>query len=195
MNELPNVAILVGSRGRGSNMQAIARACLNGEVPATAALVISPKSETEACAAAKAVGLPVLILSPKQEGYATQLIEALLQHRIDWICLAGYPTLLPAEVLDAFPNRVLNVHPALLPRHGGKGMYGRHVHEAVIASGDTESGVTVHLVDEQYDHGQPILQIRCHVSPEDTPETLAARVLALEHQAFPLALKQVIERS
>ena len=102
------------------------------------------------------------------------------------------PVLLPLEVIEAFPNRVLNVHPSLLPRHGGPGMYGARVHEAVLASGDRESGCTVHLVTERYDEGQVVLQARCPVFAGDTPETLAARILELEHRAYPDAVRRVL---
>jgi phosphoribosylglycinamide formyltransferase-1 len=96
---------------------------------------------------------------------------------------------LPSEILAQFPGRVLNIHPALLPKHGGKGMYGIRVHEAVIEAGDSESGCTVHLVTEQYDEGQIVVQLRCPVLAEDTPTTLAARVLELEKQAYPAAIR------
>jgi folate-dependent phosphoribosylglycinamide formyltransferase PurN len=108
------------------------------------------------------------------------------------ICLAGYLRLLPTEVLEAFPGRVLNIHPALLPRHGGKGMYGMRVHEAVLASGDKETGASVHFVTERYDEGGVILQRRCNVEPGDTPETLAARVLREEHLAYVEAIRKVL---
>jgi phosphoribosylglycinamide formyltransferase-1 len=106
--------------------------------------------------------------------------------------LAGYLRLLPVEVLRKFPGRVLNIHPALLPKFGGKGMYGRHVHEAVIASGDSESGASVHLVDERYDEGQVLVQRRCSVLPDDTPQSLAARVLKEEHLAYVEALQRLL---
>jgi phosphoribosylglycinamide formyltransferase-1 len=101
--------------------------------------------------------------------------------------------LLPEEVLAAFPNRVLNIHPALLPKFGGKGMYGMHVHEAVVAARETESGCTVHFVNEHYDEGAILHQRRCPVLPDDTPETLAARVLEQEHLAYPEAIQLVLE--
>jgi phosphoribosylglycinamide formyltransferase-1 len=101
-------------------------------------------------------------------------------------------SMVPAPVLAAFPDRIFNVHPALLPKFGGKGMYGMHVHEAVVAAGETESGCTVHLVNEHYDEGRILLQLRCPALPDDTPETLAARVLTLEHQAYVQALRDAL---
>ena len=108
------------------------------------------------------------------------------------VCLAGFLRLLPTEVLNGFPGRILNIHPSLLPKFGGKGMYGIRVHEAVLAAGENESGCTVHLVSEHYDEGAILLQRRCAVLPDDTPETLAARVLKEEHIAYIQAIKDMI---
>ncbi len=187
-----HLAVFVGTRGRGSNLRAIHDACERGEVPARVALVVGTRADSGAIEWGREAGLPTVVVEPG-EGYGTRLVETLAQAGIEWICLAGYLRLLPAEVLKAFPNKVLNIHPALLPKHGGKGMYGIHVHEAVLAAGDGESGCTVHTVTERYDEGEPILQLRCPVLPDDTPESLAARVLALEHQAYPEALRRVLQ--
>lgn len=181
---------MVGAQGRGSNMRAIAEACQSGELPATVEVVVAPKAESQAVETAQSLGLRVQVVSPKEEDYAQRLLQAL--DGCDWICLAGFMRLLPTEVLSAFPNRILNIHPALLPKFGGKGMYGMHVHEAVIAAGEVESGVTIHYVSEQYDEGEILLQLRCEVRPEDTAESLAARVLALEHRAYVLALREAL---
>lgn len=121
-------------------------------------------------------------------------LESLLrEHRIDWVVLAGY--LKKVEVPDAYRGRIVNIHPALLPRHGGPGMYGHRVHEAVLAAGDTESGCTVHLCDGGFDTGPIILQKRCPVLPGDTPDTLAARVFALETLAYPEALQLLFNQT
>ena len=186
-----SVAILTGTKGRGSNMTSLIHHAQSGEIPADIALVVSPKDGTQAVEKARSLGVSVAILSPKSENYAEELLETLVDHKVTLICLAGYMTLLPPTVLEAFPNRVLNIHPALLPKFGGKGMYGSHVHEAVIAAGETESGCTVHFVTEHYDEGAPSLQYACPVWPDDTPETLAARVLELEAKAYPAAIRQL----
>jgi len=170
-------------------MAAIARACASGELDAEIRVVVGNNAAAPALAAAEAMGLNVQVV-PLGDGYAERLLEAF--RGCDVICLAGYLRLLPVEVLQAFPNRVLNIHPSLLPKFGGKGMYGHHVHEAVIAAGETESGCSVHEVNEVYDDGRVILQFRCPVLPDDTPETLAARILPLEHAAFPAAIAQVL---
>lgn len=180
----PRVAILVGKNGRGSNMAALIRAMQSGTVHGTPDVVLSTSAEAPALAVARDLGVATRVCS--EEG----LVEGL--KGADWLCLAGYLKLLPTEVLELMSHRVLNIHPALLPKFGGKGMYGLHVHRAVLASGDEETGCTVHWVNAAYDEGDAIMQLKCFVMSGDTPESLAARVLALEHQAYPAALEKVI---
>ncbi len=182
-------------------MATLVAACHSGYVPAVPALVISPKPGTKAVERAKSfqqdLGSPLscaIVERPKSEDYGARLLHVLQDAEIDYICLAGFMFLLPEEVVRKYEGRVLNIHPALLPKYGGKGMYGSHVHEAVLAAGDSESGCSVHLVNEVYDEGETVLQKRCPVLPDDTPETLADRVLDLEHEAYPEALKMVVER-
>lgn len=182
--------MLVGAKGRGSNMAALLQACETGVISAMPLCVIAPREGTEA--AGNACGVPVEVVEPG-EAYGVRLLQALEGATV--VCLAGFTRLLPQEVLAALPERVLNIHPSLLPRHGGHGMYGRRVHEAVLASGDTESGCSVHYVTEQYDEGAVILQGRCPVLADDTPESLAARVLALEHRVYPEAVELIIRQS
>lgn len=169
-------------------MAALLAACRDGRIPAEPWRVVAPREGTEA--AARAGDAPVEVVQPG-EAYAQRLVEALEGATL--VCLAGFTRLLPTPVLDAFPGRVLNIHPSLLPRHGGAGMYGRRVHEAVLAAGDRESGCTVHHVTEHYDEGQVVLQARCPVLPDDTPESLAARVLELEHESYPRAVRWTLE--
>lgn len=186
-----NLGILIGPKGRGSNLLAIANACRSGQIGASIHVVVSPVSGSEAVAKATEKALPVKVVTPSSTNYAKELLASL--DGCDFVCLAGYMRLLPAEVLHAFPNRVLNIHPALLPKFGGKGMFGNHVHEAVIEAGESESGCTVHFVSDKYDEGEIILQRHCPVLPSDTIETLAARVLIEEHLAYPEAIQKVIE--
>ena len=122
-----------------------------------------------------------------------KLLRVLQEREIDYIALAGYLQLLPGSVVKAYHNRIVNIHPAPLPKYGGKGMYGHHVHEAVVAAGDTVSGPTVHLVDEIYDHGKILEHSPVEVLPDDTPETLAARVLIQEHKLYPRVLQKLIK--
>jgi phosphoribosylglycinamide formyltransferase-1 len=163
-----------------------------GAIPAEVVLVFGSNPDAPALAAAREAGVEVASFSDRQEDFGERLLATLRAHEIDLICLAGYLRLLPSGVLAAYPNRVLNIHPALLPRHGGKGMYGHHVHEAVLAAGDKESGCTVHFVTEKYDEGAVILQLSCPVRPDDTPESLAKRILALEHAAYPEAISRLL---
>jgi phosphoribosylglycinamide formyltransferase-1 len=109
---------------------------------------------------------------------------------VDGLILAGFLWKIPQGLIDAYPNRILNIHPALLPKFGGQGMYGIHVHTAVLAANETASGITIHRVDEQYDNGDHIRQVRCAVEPNDTPESLAKRVLQLEHQYYPPTIEE-----
>lgn len=174
-------------------MLALADRLTDPEFPGELAVVISPKDDTPAALAVAERGIPLAVVDPKTElDYGRTLMAVLTGQRVDFVCLAGYLRLLPKEVLDAFPRRILNIHPALLPKFGGKGMYGNHVHEAVLAARESESGCTVHFVTEHYDEGPPILQLKCPVEPDDTVESLALRVLLLEHQAFSAALRKTI---
>ncbi len=113
-------------------------------------------------------------------------------HQTDFIVLAGFLLKIPDHVIRAFPDRIINIHPSLLPKHGGKGMYGQRVHEAVLAAGETESGITIHLVNEHYDEGRVLSQQTCEVLPDDTPDTLAHRIHALEHYWFPRIVNEYI---
>lgn len=182
------IGILIGPKGRGSNMEAIIDACQARQIDGVVAVVVSPKPNI-ATELATRKGVAVCVVDPAVEGYPHRLLDAL--GGCNTLCLAGYLRLLPSEVLGAFPSRVLNVHPALLPSFGGQGMYGLRVHDAVIESGAKESGATIHLVTEQYDEGRILVQRRCPVLPDDTSETLADRVLIEEHLAYVEALKQL----
>jgi phosphoribosylglycinamide formyltransferase-1 len=119
-------------------------------------------------------------------------VHLLKEKKIDLIILAGFLWKIPVNIIRAFPEKIINIHPALLPKYGGKGMYGKHVHEAVIAAKETQSGITIHLVDEQYDHGKHLLQAECSVTENDTPDTLAEKIHALEHRYFPETIERYI---
>ncbi len=186
-----NVAVF-GS-GRGSNFQAILTAKEGGRLEGvTISLVISNNSGSGILDIARSNAIPAFHISQKQfpseDQYTEALLSLLRSYAVDVIVLAGFMKRIPARVVEAFRGRIINIHPALLPKYGGDGMFGSHVHEAVIQSGDAESGATVHIVDEQYDHGMIILQERVPVLRNDTPETLAARVLAVEHRILPEAI-------
>jgi phosphoribosylglycinamide formyltransferase 1 len=176
--------IAVAISGRGSNLEALLRALRPG-APAEIVLVLSDR-EAAGLEHARARGIPVLVLSDPAE--AATWLGALNQHQVGLIVLAGYLKLVPAPVIAAYRGRIINTHPALLPAFGGKGMYGGRVHQAVLASGAKETGVTIHLVDEVYDRGEVLAQTRVPVLPGDTAERLASRVLEVEHRLLPAAV-------
>jgi phosphoribosylglycinamide formyltransferase-1 len=179
----------------GSNMQAILDAIAAGALPAEARIVICNNSGARALERARAAGVPGLHLSAaalgSEEALDRAMLEALRGHGVGLVVCAGYMRKVGPRVLAAYTRRMLNIHPALLPRHGGKGMYGIRVHEAVLAAGERETGVTIHLVDEVYDHGPIVAQARVPVQPGDTPEALQARVLQAEHRLYPETLRRI----
>jgi phosphoribosylglycinamide formyltransferase-1 len=187
----------VFASGRGSNFQAIISAIERGILPARVTVLLSDKIDAGAFEIANASSIPTVHLNRKQFAdealYAAAMLEVLRSHSVELIALAGYLKKIPTIVVREFRDRILNIHPALLPSFGGQGMYGHHVHEAVLASGVKLSGATVHLVDEEYDRGPIVLQGTVAVDELDTPETLAAKVLKVEHEIYPVALKAFAE--
>ena len=177
--------VAVAVSGRGTNLEALLRS-LGPGAPARVVLVLSNRADAPALARAAGRGIATVTLRDHTDG--REWLSALECHGVELLVLAGYVKLVPAEVVERYRGRILNVHPALLPTFGGPGMYGRRVHEAVIASGARESGATVHLVDEVYDRGAILGQARVPVLPDDDPETLAARVLEVEHRLLPAAV-------
>ncbi len=176
--------------GRGSNLVALLDA-LAGSRQAAVALVLSNRADAPALDLARRRGIPAESLGDHRD--AAEWLRRLRTHGVELIVLAGYLKLVPPGVIAAYRGRILNVHPALLPDFGGPGMYGHHVHEAVIQSGATVSGATVHLVDEAYDRGEILAQARVPVLPDDTPATLAARVLRAEHRLLPAVVLRAAE--
>jgi phosphoribosylglycinamide formyltransferase 1 len=177
--------VAVAVSGRGTNLEALLRS-LGPGAPATVVLVLSNRADAPALERAAERGIATVTLRDHADG--REWLSALERHGVELLVLAGYVKLVPAEVVERYRGRILNVHPALLPAFGGRGMYGRRVHEAVLASGARESGATVHLVDEVYDRGAILGQARVPVLPGDDPETLAARVLEVEHRLLPAAV-------
>ena len=174
--------IAVAISGRGSNLAALLAALPPG-APAKVALVLSNRADAGGLEVARENSVPTMVLADPADSSAW--IDALSQHQIDLVVLAGYLKLVPAPVVHRYRGRIINIHPALLPAFGGPGMYGHRVHEAVLANGASVSGATVHLVDEIYDRGAILAQARVPVLPADTPDTLAERVLAVEHRLLP----------
>ena len=187
------IAAMVSRQGRGSNLGALLTACETGEIAGRFAVVIGTNADAPALERARAAGVATSIVSPRkyegnEQGYAAALLRILRRHEVGLLCLAGYMRQLPPAVVTAYSERILNVHPALLPLFGGRGMYGENVHRAVLESGMKVSGCTVHFVDEQYDTGPILVQMAVPVEEEDTPSTLAARVIKAEHQAYVRAV-------
>ena len=170
--------------GRGSNFRKIHEGIEAGDIPGEETLAVSNNPDCPAADFARDHGIDVYHYPRSKDHPAGELLAALRDHAVDFVVLAGYIKLVPAEVVRAYPRAMLNIHPALLPAFGGKGYYGHHVHEAVIASGAKYSGVSVHFVDELYDHGPIVAQKVVPVLPDDTPDILAQRVLKEEHQIY-----------
>ena len=181
--------------GGGTNLQAIIDAIADGSLDAEIRLVISNNSRSAALTRARASGIPTAHLSaathPNPDALDAAIADALTNRGVRLVALAGYMKKLGPRTLARFPNRVLNVHPSLLPKHGGRGMYGERVHAAVLAAGERETGVTVHIANGEYDEGTILAQSRVPVMEGDTPSTLAARVLDLEHVIYPQTLRRI----
>jgi phosphoribosylglycinamide formyltransferase-1 len=190
------VAVL-GS-GRGSNFQSILNAIQRGFVlNVRVHVVISNNSDAGILRIAGANAIPAVHLSqrlfPDDEAFVGALLETLRQYDVNFVVLAGYMKHLHPRVIAAYRNRIINIHPALLPKFGGKGMYGMHVHEAVLRKNECVSGATVHLVDEEFDRGAIVLQRQVRIEPGDTAEIVAAKVLEIEHEIYPQALQLFAE--
>ena len=182
--------------GTGSNFRALNRAIKEKPIDAEIVLFLSNRSQCAAMDYALENGIDAATISEKQypdyQSFVSAMLSELRNHRIDDIILAGYMRKVPDAVVDEYSGRIVNIHPALLPKFGGEGMYGIHVHTAVLAAGEKESGATVHFVDEEYDRGKIIMKKKVPVLQGDTPETLAKRVLACEHELYPQALEKLL---
>ena len=183
--------------GGGTNLQALIDNCQSGEIEAEVKAVISNNSKAYGLERARKAGIETFHISnfvyPDNNDFVQAIMDILEKHQIDLIVLAGYMKMMPQEIIKKYHGKIINIHPALLPKYGGKGMYGINVHKAVIEAGDTVSGATVHLVDEKYDTGPILVQRQVPVLPDDTPETLAARVLEIEHQILSAAVSLFIK--
>jgi phosphoribosylglycinamide formyltransferase-1 len=191
-----HVAVL-GS-GRGSNFQALLNAIARGTVThVRIVVVISNNSDAGILETARSKGIPAVHLSrrmfPGDDEFVRAMLGVLRDHQTNFVVLAGYMKRLDPRVIGAYKDRIINIHPALLPKYGGKGMYGMHVHEAVVANHELVSGATVHMVDEEFDHGAIVLQQEVRLNHDDTAEAVAQRVLQVEHEIYPRALQLFAE--
>ena len=186
-----NIAIFVS--GSGTNCENIIRH-FQGSESISIKLVVSNRSDAFALERAKRLGVPSTIVPKAKLNDPDVILPLLKEYGIDFIVLAGFLPLIPDFLIDAYPRRIVNIHPALLPKHGGKGMWGHHVHEAVKAAGDTETGITIHYVSPVCDGGEIIAQFSTPVAPDDTPDTIADKVHVLEMAHFPEVLQQLWEK-
>ncbi len=184
-----NIAIFAS--GTGSNARKIIE-YFKQSPEVRVALVVSNKKDAGVLDIAQEHGIPTRIINRQTFYESEEILDVLRIHHIDVVVLAGFLWLVPPYLVRAFPRRMVNIHPALLPRHGGKGMYGIHVHEVVKSAGDSETGITIHFVNEHYDEGDFVFQERCAVDPEDSPSDIARKVLQLEHRYFPEVIAQVV---
>ncbi|MBL7701050.1 MAG: phosphoribosylglycinamide formyltransferase [Ferruginibacter sp.] len=185
--------IAVFASGAGSNAEQIINYFATSQ-NVKIALVVCNKPGAGVLQIAAKAGIPSILIEKERFFKGDGYLPELKQLNIDFIVLAGFLWKMPASLLNAYPKKIVNIHPALLPKYGGKGMYGQFVHQAVIASGDKESGITIHFVDEVYDNGEIIFQTKCEVAEHDTPETLAQKIHVLEHASYPAVIASVIQK-
>jgi len=187
--------LAVFASGTGTNAQKIIdHFSLPGKT-AKVSLVVCNRPGAGVLQIAAQANIPVLLIEREPFFKGGAYLSDLKGNGIDFVILAGFLWKIPQALIDAYPRRIINIHPALLPRYGGKGMYGGFVHEAVIAAGDSESGITIHYVDEHYDHGDIIYQAKCPVDKNDNAESLSKKVHALEHRYFPEVIERVINEA
>jgi phosphoribosylglycinamide formyltransferase-1 len=185
------VRIGILASGSGTNAEKIMEHFAESAV-ARVVLLASDNPSAGALERARRHGVATAVFSRAEFAVGDAPLAALREAGVDYLVLAGFLRLVPVNIIEAYPGRIVNIHPALLPAYGGKGMYGARVHEAVVAAGERESGITIHRVNERYDEGDTIAQFRCPVTPDDTPDTLATKIHTLEHRHFPATIEQDI---
>lgn len=183
--------IAIFASGSGSNAENIANYFSESDY-AQVSLIVANNPNAYVLERAKKLDIESIVINKVQFMEADGLIAELQKREIDFIVLAGFLLLVPQKLIDAYPGRIVNIHPALLPKYGGKGMYGDRVHEAVVAAGEKESGITIHLIDCDYDKGTTFFQATCPVLPEDTPHDVATKVHALEYEHFPHVIEEIL---
>ena len=186
---MKNIAIFAS--GSGTNAENIIRRFANSKTIKTA-LVLSNNPNAGVHERVNSLGVPSFVFTRDEFTEAAPVLEKLAEYKVGFIVLAGFLNKISAPLLQAFPQRIINIHPALLPRFGGKGMYGMHVHEAVVAAGEKESGITIHYINEHYDEGAIIFQKSCPLTPSDTAQELASRIHVLEHAYYPLVIEDLL---
>lgn len=189
----PVIHLAIFASGAGSNAQQLINHFASSST-IKIALVVCNKPGAGVIHIANSNHIPVQLIEKETFFNGDHYLPALKQHHINYIILAGFLWKIPEVLVMAYPKKIINIHPALLPKYGGKGMFGHHVHQAVINNKEKESGITIHYVDEQYDHGATIFQTTCAVNENDTPDTLAQKVHQLEHQHFPVVIETLLQK-
>jgi len=184
--------LVIFASGAGSNAQQIINYFRNSTV-AKVVLIACNKAGAGVISIAQEEKIPVLMIEKERFFKGDAYLPEFQNRKVDLIILAGFLWKVPQKLIDAYPRRIVNIHPALLPKYGGKGMYGQYVHEAILNAGEMESGITIHFVDEHYDNGDIIFQTACPVLDSDTSETLAQRIHQLEHLHYPLVIEQTLK--
>ena len=184
--------IAIFASGSGTNAEAIMKHFDDLE-SAEVALILSNKPDAYVLERAKKFDVPTHVFDRNTFKNTNEIVELLQVEKISLVVLAGFLWLIPEQLVKAFPNQIINIHPALLPKYGGKGMYGMNVHKAVKEAGETETGITIHYVNEHYDEGQVIHQAKCKVTSEDSPETIAQKIHLLEHEHFPKMIERLTQ--
>jgi len=185
-----NIAIFAS--GSGTNAQRITEYFREKSGPVVVELILSNRPDAFVLERARNLGITGISFTRDEFLESEHIPDLLKDHNIEYLVLAGFLWLVPVSLLKAYPGRILNIHPALLPAYGGKGMYGMKVHESVIANHDKESGISIHLVNERYDEGQILFQARCSIDRTDTPENLAEKIHSLEYKYFPQVIENYI---
>ena len=189
MKTCPRLAVFAS--GSGSNAQRLAE-YFAGSGLAEVSVIYCNNPDAYVLERARLLGIPAVLIKKDSFYHDISVLDDLKSREIDWVILAGFLWLVPDYILKAFPKRIINIHPALLPAYGGKGMYGMKVHQAVIAARETESGITIHYVNEKYDEGDIVFQAKCSIEKSDTPEVLAAKIHELEYEYFPSVVEKLI---
>lgn len=184
-----NLAILAS--GSGTNAENIAKYFVNNDA-VSVKIIISNNADAYVHERAKQLGIPSVTISRKDVMNTDALLRVLESYKIDFVVLAGYLVRIPDNVTEKYNHKMVNIHPSLLPKFGGKGMYGNRVHEAVIEAKEKESGITIHYTNDKYDEGEVIFQAKCEVKPDDTPDSLAHRIHALEYEYYPRVIEETL---
>lgn len=186
--------IAVFASGSGSNAENIINYFNNGSRPGFVALVVANRADAPVLDRARKLGVPAVVVSRDEFSDQRLMFDLMDRYSIDIVVLAGFLLMIPGFLIERYRGRMVNIHPSLLPKYGGKGMYGRRVHEAVVAAGETRSGITIHLVDEEYDQGEIIFQADVDIDGNDTTENVEAKVHELEHRHYPRVIDETFFR-